>query len=385
MSKVPAHYELIPAIKQLRDEIAPNTLLTINGDIRDRQHGQELIDQYGVNGIMIGRGIFTNPFAFEPKKQIHSREELLALLNLHLDLFDKYSSELEPRRYEPLKRFFKIYVREFNGASELRAALMISRNTTEARALIGEALEPKEKQLFSGLAHVRYHMRMPHHIKAIVFDSDGTLVDTRKLILHGYRTVLKRHGLEHLTTDAYIRSRLGKPVPETYEQLLAGQHLDISISQLVVEHDEVQDQNIHLIKPYPEAETLLRRWREQGVKLCLFTSGNKMMIRRNFAAAGIQDIEKMFDAIITADDNLPRKPEPDAINELLQRVGVAAADAVVVGDHPYDIQSGQAAHAGLKIGILHGFGNSAELLDAGADVLSDNLSGLNSVMSFATE
>lgn len=169
MSKVDAHFELIPEIKKIRDEIAPKTLLTINGDIRDRQHGQELADQYGIDGVMIGRGIFHNPFAFErvsssqaaglssadltqPERQRpaqeagetagefggkkHAREELVALLNLHLDLFDKYSAELEPRRFEPLKRFFKIYIRDFPGASELREKLMHTKSTDEVRALI---------------------------------------------------------------------------------------------------------------------------------------------------------------------------------------------------------------------------------------------------------
>jgi tRNA-dihydrouridine synthase len=228
MSKVDAHFELIPDIKKLRDEIAPQTLLTINGDIRDRQHGQELVDEYGVDGIMIGRGIFHNPFAFEapsrspappippqghstgsiaspwrsarPDGDIpserreelarqgqsdvttparvtrggaaplssrsetkgrterqdprpatyvelpvgssdngsnHHKEKLIALLRLHLDLFDKYSAELEPRRFEPLKRFFKIYIRDFPGASELREKLMHTKTTDEVRALIG--------------------------------------------------------------------------------------------------------------------------------------------------------------------------------------------------------------------------------------------------------
>lgn len=137
MSKVPAHFELVPEIKKLRDEIAPQTLLTINGDIRDREHGLELVEKYDVDGIMIGRGIFHNPFAFETEKREHTREELVALLNLHLHLFDKYSTELEPRRYEPLKRFFKIYIRDFPGASELREKLMHTKNTDEARTLIG--------------------------------------------------------------------------------------------------------------------------------------------------------------------------------------------------------------------------------------------------------
>ena len=79
MSKVDAHWELIPEIKKLRDEVAPDTPLTINGDIPDRQTGLKLAEQYGVDGIMIGRGIFHNPFAFEKEPRDHSSEELLDL------------------------------------------------------------------------------------------------------------------------------------------------------------------------------------------------------------------------------------------------------------------------------------------------------------------
>lgn len=136
MSKVPAHYELIHDIKKLRDEIAPHTKLTINGDIRDRDHGLELINEYGVDGAMIGRGIFTNPFAFAEQQHGHTKEEFLRLLNLQLELHDKYSQELGPRPYDPLKRFFKIYVRDFDGAAELRDKLMHTKTTDEARALI---------------------------------------------------------------------------------------------------------------------------------------------------------------------------------------------------------------------------------------------------------
>jgi tRNA-dihydrouridine synthase len=138
MSKVDAHFELIPEIKALRDEIAPHTLLTINGDVRDRQHGEELVQKYGVDGIMIGRGVFHNPFAFEAQQREHSREELVSLLNLQLDLHDKYSSELEPRKFDPLKRFFKIYIRNFDGASELRERLMHTKTTDEVRGILAE-------------------------------------------------------------------------------------------------------------------------------------------------------------------------------------------------------------------------------------------------------
>lgn len=138
MSKAPAHYELIPEIKALRDEIAPNTLLTINGDVSDRLHGEALINQYSIDGIMIGRGIFHNPFAFEKTSKEHSKEELIALLRLHLDLFDKHSQNL-PRRFDPLKRFFKIYIRDFPGASELREQLMHTATTDDVRRILDNA------------------------------------------------------------------------------------------------------------------------------------------------------------------------------------------------------------------------------------------------------
>ncbi|AOM84088.1 tRNA dihydrouridine synthase B [Salisediminibacterium beveridgei] len=136
MSDVPAHWELIPEIKALRDEVAPHTLLTINGDIEDREAGVELAEKYGVDGIMIGRGIFKNPYAFEKEKKEHSSEELLDLLRLQLDLHDKYTKELERRPFTPLQRFFKIYVRSFPGAGELRKRLMETKSTDEVREIL---------------------------------------------------------------------------------------------------------------------------------------------------------------------------------------------------------------------------------------------------------
>ncbi|WP_144448850.1 tRNA dihydrouridine synthase [Halalkalibacter nanhaiisediminis] len=136
MSKVDAHWELIPEIKKLRDRVAPDTLLTINGDIPDRQTGLKLVDQYGVDGVMIGRGIFHNPFAFEKEPKDHSSKELLDLLRLHLDLHDKYA-ELELRPFKTaLHRFFKIYVKGFRGASELRNQLMITESPDQVRELL---------------------------------------------------------------------------------------------------------------------------------------------------------------------------------------------------------------------------------------------------------
>jgi tRNA-dihydrouridine synthase len=131
MSKVPAHHELIPGIVALRDQIAPATKLTFNGNIADRLQARSLQEKFpGVDGWMIGRGVFANPFCFTDHQP--SREDLFDLLNYHLDLFDKN----QPRKFDPLKRFFKIYVKDFPGAAELRARLFECKTTVEIRKIL---------------------------------------------------------------------------------------------------------------------------------------------------------------------------------------------------------------------------------------------------------
>ena len=142
MSKVAAHYELIDDIVALRDAIAPQTLLTINGDIRDRAHGMALVAAHpGVNGVMIGRGVFADPFCFAShadsvvQGSSSMAQRNFALLRYHLDLFDHWQPQLG-RPYETLKRFYKIYIRDFDGAKELRDQLMHTTSTDEARQII---------------------------------------------------------------------------------------------------------------------------------------------------------------------------------------------------------------------------------------------------------
>ncbi|MDT2613405.1 tRNA dihydrouridine synthase [Enterococcus dongliensis] len=145
MSKVAAHWELIPQIIKLRDAIAPQTLITINGDILDRKMGVALAEKYGVDGLMIGRGIFKNPYAFEKEPQDHSPKELIDLLRLQLDLQDKYAEQV-PRSIVGLHRFFKIYVKGFPGANDLRVRLMNTKATAEVREILAD-FETKHPEL----------------------------------------------------------------------------------------------------------------------------------------------------------------------------------------------------------------------------------------------
>ncbi len=139
MSKVPAHYEIIPDIVKLKNSIAPETKLIINGDIKDRAQIEELAKKYPeIDGFMIGRGVFENPYCFTNHEP--AREELKDLFLYHLDLFDARAKELEKRGsrypYEPLKHFFKIYFSGFNGSKEFRTKLMDCETTAELREII---------------------------------------------------------------------------------------------------------------------------------------------------------------------------------------------------------------------------------------------------------
>ncbi len=161
ISKVSAHYELIPEIIALRDEIAPGTKLMVNGDIKDLAQVREMQAQFpGVDGYMIGRGVFENPFCFAGR--VGSKAELFELLNLHLDLFDardmaKVAKMAERMRedaefalrvdgkvrglpFDPLKHYFKIYVHGFAGAAELRAKLMECKDTAEVRGILAKSM-----------------------------------------------------------------------------------------------------------------------------------------------------------------------------------------------------------------------------------------------------
>ena len=145
MSKVPAHYELISELVSLRDRLSPPTRLVINGDIADYARITALYHQYpGVDGYMIGRGVFANPFCFDRSGRPHSRSELFSLFRYHLDQYDKYRRIMPTERpelvrnFDSLKHFFKIYVNGFAGASDLRARLYACTSTDEIRQVLAE-------------------------------------------------------------------------------------------------------------------------------------------------------------------------------------------------------------------------------------------------------
>lgn len=143
MSKVAAHYEVIPDIIALRDSLAPQTTITINGDINDAQHAKEIIEKYrGVDGYMIGRGVFNNLFCFEKQASDHNQSESIELFRYHLDQYDQYQY-ISPvdypdltRNFDALKHFFKVYISGFDAAAKIRTELYECKNTDEVRRVL---------------------------------------------------------------------------------------------------------------------------------------------------------------------------------------------------------------------------------------------------------
>ncbi|MGQ1889800.1 tRNA dihydrouridine synthase [Thermophagus sp. OGC60D27] len=131
--------EIAKAVK-LKNKLAPHIPIIGNGDIWSLEQAQKMVGEYDTNGVMIGRGIFKNPWLFSRRteKEISVQERINTLL-LHLNLYEKKSRAREA--YPVLKRFFKIYMSDFDGAAGLRQMLMQTNTIREAKKILNSYQE----------------------------------------------------------------------------------------------------------------------------------------------------------------------------------------------------------------------------------------------------
>ncbi len=143
MSKVPADWDFIGQARQLRDKISTGTLIVGNGDVLGRQQGLELAQKQGLDGIMIGRGVFHDPYIFaknDPWPE-QTPDQRLELYKRHVKLFADIWRNGE-RPIHTLNKFCKIYINGFDGAKELRERLMAARSTDELLELLEATPKP---------------------------------------------------------------------------------------------------------------------------------------------------------------------------------------------------------------------------------------------------
>ncbi len=144
MSKVPAHWDLIG--KAATWAHGAGVLCVGNGDVVSCRQGLKLAETHGVDGIMVGRGIFQNPWMFGPDaEREHSPRERLDLLLKHADLWVKQWGDT--KSFDLMKKFFKMYASGWPasadrpGAHELRKQLMETKSAEGVRTIVGEYLK----------------------------------------------------------------------------------------------------------------------------------------------------------------------------------------------------------------------------------------------------
>lgn len=129
-----ADWEEIAKGVQVRDRIHPETKFLGNGDVSSVSHGLELCDRYHLDGVMIGRGIFHNPWFFNPQIKLTSKSDKLDQMLLHTKLFEQNWGG--KKNLNILKRFYKIYTSDFEHAAKLRAELMEAKTFEDVYSLV---------------------------------------------------------------------------------------------------------------------------------------------------------------------------------------------------------------------------------------------------------
>ncbi len=141
MSKVPAHWDLIEQAAKWAHEAG--VLCVGNGDITSRSQGEELARRHGVDGYMVGRGIFRDLWLFSADARERTPRERLELLLGHTELW--LAQWDGTKSFDLMKKFYKMYCSGWPGAHDLRARLMASKGTDEVRAIVADALEKEPR------------------------------------------------------------------------------------------------------------------------------------------------------------------------------------------------------------------------------------------------
>ena len=137
MSENKADWTEIKKGLDLRNQLNPEIAILGNGDVFSMESAHKKIAEYGVDGVMVGRGIFMNPFFFAESLKERTPAEKLALLWAHTELFDR--TWKNTKNFAVLKRFFKIYINSFKNAHQLRASLMETNGIDDVYKILKES------------------------------------------------------------------------------------------------------------------------------------------------------------------------------------------------------------------------------------------------------
>jgi HAD superfamily hydrolase (TIGR01509 family) len=208
--------------------------------------------------------------------------------------------------------------------------------------------------------------------KAVIFDVDGTLVDSNELHVAAWREAFQRYGKE--VDPAALRKQMGKGGDQLMPVFWSKAELEKFGEEMQALRVELfMRKYLPLCRPFPGVRPLFERLKREGVQIALASSAKEPELEHHLEALGIGDL---VDGATSADDAEHSKPCPDIYQAALSRLpATAAAEAIVVGDSPYDAQA--AARAGMRcIGVLTGGFTERELLEAGAVAVYEDVAHL---------
>jgi pyrophosphatase PpaX len=173
--------------------------------------------------------------------------------------------------------------------------------------------------------------------KAVLYDFDGTLADTTELIMRSYRHTMQAH-LGHVPPDEEWLSGFGMTL-ET--QIARFARSPVEAEAMLGSYREFQRaHHDDMVAPFPDTLETVEALRRRGVRLAIVTSKHRESALRGMDLCGIVD---HFPVIVTPEDVAQPKPHPEPVLHALERLGVAAGEAVFVGDSPHDMAAGRAA------------------------------------------
>ena len=208
-------------------------------------------------------------------------------------------------------------------------------------------------------------------ITAILFDIDGTLLDTREFIIQATEHALKSCGYP-IPDRTTISRTVGEPFPKYY-YILAG--ADANTDKLIKAHRDFQVNNFSLSIPFPVSVEVLRKLKHKGYKLAAITTRHKNTSHPTLINSGIFDL---FDAIITTDLVKETKPNPTPLFKALEILKEKPEHAVLIGDSHFDIEAGK--NAGTKtIRVTYGF-HKDNLHNPEPDYFVDDLKDLFNII-----
>ena len=191
-------------------------------------------------------------------------------------------------------------------------------------------------------------------LTTFLFDLDGTLLDSVRLILDSYHYTTEKHGLPR-RTDAEWLAGLGTPLRVQFRDSVGP---DRSMDQLVATYREFNLANHDtMAAAYPGVVEVLRQVHGRGIRFGLVTSKNQYGARLGLKLMGV---EELFEVVIGADDVVNPKPHAEPVLTGMEQMKVGKAESVYIGDSVHDMESGRAA--GVRTaGVLWGPFTRSEL------------------------